>query len=317
MGRVVGVTLIVLGVYVVYALIRYREDFRMRSRWMLVFARRHASAVPARSRQPHRLSSTTTSTRRTRGHHETDDDAGSRGDGLRTKTHTHHHSHTDPFMNYGTGTSLAVGALHGVGAETPTQVLIFLAAAGAGGAGAGVITLAVFLVGLFAANTVLAVASASGFLAATKRFAVYATVSVITAAASLVLGVSLRPRQGRLAARPVRRLTLRPAALTNTDDREVPAIDLEAVVALDRPDQRFELRRRELLDVLAALADEVLVVLVREVVHRAAVAEVDVVDDAELLECVERPVDGGDVHRREPALHLRRDVVRRHVPLRR
>ena len=105
-------------------------------------------------------------------------------------THTHTHSHTDPFVNYGTGTSLAVGALHGVGAETPTQVLIFLAAAGAGGAVAGVVTLGVFLVGLFAANSMLAVASASGFLAATKRFAVYATVSVITAAASLVLGVS-------------------------------------------------------------------------------------------------------------------------------
>src|SRR5687767_4137902 len=38
MGRVVGVTLIVLGVYVIYALIRYREDFRLRSRWMLVFS---------------------------------------------------------------------------------------------------------------------------------------------------------------------------------------------------------------------------------------------------------------------------------------
>src|SRR5688572_15459480 len=37
MGRVVGVTLLILGVYVLYALIRYREDFRMRSRWMLVF----------------------------------------------------------------------------------------------------------------------------------------------------------------------------------------------------------------------------------------------------------------------------------------
>jgi high-affinity nickel-transport protein len=91
-------------------------------------------------------------------------------------------------MNYGTGTSLAVGALHGVGAETPTQVLIFLAAAGASGAITGVITLAVFLVGLFAANSALAVASASGYLAATKNFAVYATVSVVTALASLVLG---------------------------------------------------------------------------------------------------------------------------------
>jgi membrane protein DedA with SNARE-associated domain len=69
-------------------------------------------------------------------------------------------------------------------------VLIVLAAAGAGGTSAGLMTLAVFLLGLFAANSALAIASASGFLASTKRFPVYATVSAITAAASLVLGVS-------------------------------------------------------------------------------------------------------------------------------
>ena len=38
MGRIVGVTLIVLGVYVFESLIRHGREFRMRSRWMLVFA---------------------------------------------------------------------------------------------------------------------------------------------------------------------------------------------------------------------------------------------------------------------------------------
>src|SRR5919109_3085277 len=38
MTRVVGVTLLILGVYVVYSLIRHGRDFRLRSRWMLVFA---------------------------------------------------------------------------------------------------------------------------------------------------------------------------------------------------------------------------------------------------------------------------------------
>lgn len=196
MGRVVGVTLIVLGVYVLYALIRYREDFRLRSRWMLMFAgaRNAYRWVQARIAPRGR----TVEHEHEHGadesfpHHPAEEGAPERGAGvgIRAKTHTHRHTHTEPFANYGTGTSLAVGALHGVGAETPTQVLIFLAAAGAGGAAAGVLTLAVFLVGLFAANTVLAVASASGFLAATRRFTVYAVVSVITALASLVLGVS-------------------------------------------------------------------------------------------------------------------------------
>ena len=38
MGRLVGVTLIVLAVYVFYSLARHGRDFRMRSRWMLLFA---------------------------------------------------------------------------------------------------------------------------------------------------------------------------------------------------------------------------------------------------------------------------------------
>src|ERR1041385_1596019 len=38
MQRVVGVTLLLLGVYVFYSLIRHGRDFRLRSRWMLVFA---------------------------------------------------------------------------------------------------------------------------------------------------------------------------------------------------------------------------------------------------------------------------------------
>jgi high-affinity nickel-transport protein len=171
MGRVVGVTLVVLGVYVLYALIRYGEEFRLRSRWMLVFAgaRRLYRSIRDRTR---------------------DRELAAVGIGAGAGGSGHTHAHDDPFMNYGTGTSLAVGALHGVGAETPTQVLIFLAAAGAGGTGAGIATLAAFLVGLFVANTALAAISASGYLAASKRFGVYATVSVITAVASLVLGVS-------------------------------------------------------------------------------------------------------------------------------
>jgi high-affinity nickel permease len=189
MGRVVGVTLIALGLYVIYALIRYRGDFRMRSRWMLVFQGGRRMYRWVRSKLVRNVHE---HVHEHPGDHSDEHVHPDAGDGavLVRTAHTHTHSHTDPFVSYGTGTSLAVGALHGVGAETPTQVLIFLAAAGAGGAGAGVITLAVFLVGLFSANSMLAVLSASGFLAANKRFGIYATVSCITAAASLVLGVS-------------------------------------------------------------------------------------------------------------------------------
>lgn len=186
MGRVVGATLIVLGVYVIYALVRYRDDFRMRSRWMLVFSGARRAYRFMRERIGTRSHVVTHDHEHlAAGHHE---DGSSSA--VAVATHTHTHTHTDPFTNYGTGTSLAVGALHGVGAETPTQVLIFLAAARAGGVAAGIVVLAVFLIGLFAANTSIAAATASGFLTSRKRFPLYATVSVVAAAASLVLGVS-------------------------------------------------------------------------------------------------------------------------------
>jgi hypothetical protein len=46
-----------------------------------------------------------------------------------------------------------------------------------------------FIVGLLASNSLITVGSAFGFLQASKNFAVYATVAVLTAVFSLVLGV--------------------------------------------------------------------------------------------------------------------------------
>src|SRR5438477_4992373 len=50
MERFVGATLLLLGVYVFYSLIRHGRDFRMRSRWMLLFAAARRAARWARGR---------------------------------------------------------------------------------------------------------------------------------------------------------------------------------------------------------------------------------------------------------------------------
>ena len=54
MSKVVGATLVLLGIYVVVSLIRHGRDFRLRSRWMLVFAgvRRGWRWVGGRIRRP-------------------------------------------------------------------------------------------------------------------------------------------------------------------------------------------------------------------------------------------------------------------------
>lgn len=181
MERLVGVTLVLLGGYVLYGLVRHGRDFRMRSRWMLIFDGIHKGLRWTRARMG----------REGRGFdiehehpHELDEE----------QTHRHAHRHhlsvsNKSFMKYGSATSLVVGMIHGIGAETPTQVLIFLSAAGAGGTAAGVLLLIVFLLGLLAANSLIAVAGAFGFLGAERSFPIYVTVSLLTAVFSLVVGV--------------------------------------------------------------------------------------------------------------------------------
>jgi hypothetical protein len=213
MGRIVGVTLLALGVYVAVSLVRQGRNFRMRSRWMLVFdffrgaarrvnARRHPASAPlvishahehrhdALHEHDHELE---------HSHADADDPVDVESD-LRSPAavatitahrHLHHHVGTlptDPFTTYGPPTAIAVGALHGIGAETPTQILLFLAAARAGGGGVGVALLVCFIVGLLASNTVVALTATFGFLRASRHFRVYATISAVTAAFSLVVG---------------------------------------------------------------------------------------------------------------------------------
>lgn len=198
MGKVVGITLIMLGIYVIYSLIKHQREFRMQSRWMLALrgargayrwmtARRSLrSSVGVEHEHAHTMAG---------GYHH---DAGEEGGvvsgeaRLGMSSHTHRHRHpdpTDPLASYSTRTAFGVGALHGVGAETPTQVLIFLAAAGAGGPMAGLVVLVVFLLGLAISNSVITVTSAFGFLAASRRFGIYASIGAVTGVVSLGIGI--------------------------------------------------------------------------------------------------------------------------------
>ncbi len=190
MGRVVGVTLVVLGVYVLVSLVRHGRDFRLRSRWMLVFSGVRRGVRWARARVGPRGPLTEAEPALVPASGGVDPAMWHHGHHGRPG----HHHHADPerddtFMSYGTATSVGVGMIHGVGAETPSQVVIFLAAAGAGGAFVGVLVLAAFIAGLLTSNSLITLGSAYGFLSASRNFAVYAAVGVIVGVFSLVLGV--------------------------------------------------------------------------------------------------------------------------------
>lgn len=183
-GRIVGWTLILLGIYLLYSLIVHREGFRMQSRWMLIIGGIRRMTARFRRSQPIEHEHEHAAFEVHHGDGEDHDHSGP------VATHTHPHSH-DPdvgFGDYGNSVSFGVGMLHGVGAETPTQVVIFLAASQAGGTTAGITVLIVFLVGLFIANGIISWLFSYGFQATGRRHTVQMALGAVTAVASLVVG---------------------------------------------------------------------------------------------------------------------------------
>jgi high-affinity nickel permease len=156
MGPVVGATLLFLGIWVfvsLYQYARHGHEFRLRSRWMLVFD----SVRYAWRRFQARL---------------------------------HGHEHVDPIemSSYGVRTAFGVGMIHGIGAETGTQVLLIAAIGGASSQGLGIPMLIAFIVGLLVANSIVVVITATGFIASRFRERVYVFIGVIAGTFSLVIG---------------------------------------------------------------------------------------------------------------------------------
>jgi high-affinity nickel-transport protein len=211
MERFVGATLVLLGAYVFVALLRQGRDFRMRSRWMLLISgmRRGVRWLQTRWIRPRRPEGEVVEVVHEHEHVEEchHEHAHERAvvasapvpRGLAPHSHVHRHfgrMPDDPFATYTGAAAFGIGMLHGIGAETPTQVLIFLAAAGAGGKLAGVALLVCFIVGLLASNTVVALAGTLWSFGTRRNFALYATVSIITAVGSLVIGTLFLFGQG-------------------------------------------------------------------------------------------------------------------------
>jgi hypothetical protein len=156
MERLVGVTLIFLSVYLFYSLYRYFRggEFRLRSRWMLVFA----GVANAWS-------------------------------WVRSRVGPHEHVHVHATASYGARTSFGIGVIHGIGAETGTQALVIATAVGATSQTTGSLALIAFVAGLLISNSFVTVASTFGFVGAQKRQAIYVIVGLVAATFSLIVGL--------------------------------------------------------------------------------------------------------------------------------
>jgi high-affinity nickel-transport protein len=157
MGRIVGFTLVILGVWVLYSVYRYAlagDAFRMRSRWMLLFD-------------------------------------GIRMGWRRLQARLHGHEHVEPLemSSYGTRTALGVGMIHGVGAETGSQAILIAAVGGASSAGLGVPMLLAFVVGLLISNFMIVVFSSVGFVSSQARERIYVGIGAVAGVFSLMIGL--------------------------------------------------------------------------------------------------------------------------------
>lgn len=155
--RIVGATLLVLAGWVFYSLVQYlrgRAEFRLQSRWMLLF-----SGIAYLWHRLHKR--------------------------LEGRAHEHEHK----LIRYGPLSAFIVGIIHGIGAETGSQVLLIAAVGGAGGPADGLLLMGSFVTGLILSNSLLVAVAAAGFLGAQSHRGLYVTIGVATGVFSLVVGL--------------------------------------------------------------------------------------------------------------------------------
>lgn len=165
MERMVGVTLILLAVWLICALFSQGQaPLLMRSRWMLAIDGLKAAAQWTSSlfcRKPHVFQLQTPSA-------------------------------------YGTGTAFAVGVLHGIGAETAIQALLFLGVSGSGGKGLGALMLLIFVMGLVISNTIITLAFLLGHQMTRQNPQILRVAGGLVAVFSLSIGVLFIAGQGQI-----------------------------------------------------------------------------------------------------------------------
>ncbi len=147
----VGITLLLLGAWLIWTMARNRGRLVLRSRWMLLFdaakvGYRKVLGKPALAPEDQKN------------------------------------------REYGSGASVSIGVIHGFGAETGSQALLLAAAAGATSALTGSILLIAFVVGLIVSNTLITIAATAGLIGTDRHHAIYTVLGIVVAVFSMVLG---------------------------------------------------------------------------------------------------------------------------------
>lgn len=155
MGRLVGVTLLILGLYLFSSILIHGKNFRMKSSRILLLQLCAKVINSIHDKIPHK------------------------------------HKHKKIIYPETVGKKLAfsIGILHGIGAETPTQVLLFVTAAGVGKGLLGSLLVLTFVLGLMLSNTIISLFYLKGFLKTKENSTLRLTLGFATAVFSFIVGL--------------------------------------------------------------------------------------------------------------------------------
>ncbi|HSB57770.1 MAG TPA: hypothetical protein VLD38_08190 [Nitrosopumilaceae archaeon] len=154
MSKIVGATLVILGIYITYHLAKKgQQEFRAATRFTIIAN----GILYVYSKLGSKLLGRTIQQRKV-------------------------------FENgYGRHSSLVVGMIHGIGAESPTQIAIFAMSLGFG-IFLGVTALVVFVAGIIISNVIFGIMISTGFVRSLKSYNIYKYSSIASAATSLFVG---------------------------------------------------------------------------------------------------------------------------------
>ncbi len=152
--RLVGFTLLLLGIYVLGTLVFRPNDTLPKSRYMLLHAGYHRARLVFQRRE----------------------------NGMPPEAYS-------PPRNFDVRSVFVIGVVHGLGAETPSQLMIFLLAANLGGAALGMLGLGMFLAGLLTMNAIMTASATGVFGVSRHRPQFLRVVSALTAIYSLAMGI--------------------------------------------------------------------------------------------------------------------------------
>jgi high-affinity nickel permease len=157
MGRVVGTTLILLGIWLLSSILLHGKQFKMKSSRIFLIEQSLKIYNWIHNHLPH----------------------------------THTHQHVDLKLNVDKKTSYIVGVIHGIGAETPTQMLLFVTAAGVGKGFIGTLLVCTFVLGLVTSNFLITFFTIFGFSHVNKNPYLRLGLGTLSGVFSLIVGTLL------------------------------------------------------------------------------------------------------------------------------